>query len=1191
MNYKLLFALSVAAGLALLSSCVKETVLTIDQKSLSFTSAGGTQTVSLTANKAWTASVDQNWCKVSPAAGSDAAGSQISISCDMNSSYDERSCTVIFTSAEMTVTVGITQDGGKSPVLGPTSYELTKSAQQLEIQVQVDGELSVEVAASCKDWIKYNTTRALTASTVVLDIAENNTYDTREGQVTIKQVGGIFSSTITIKQTQQDGLFITTPEYYLSNESHTLTVEVSTNVEFEVTPDADWVKHVRTKGLSTKQIILTVDANEAYDAREAQVEVKQKNGGQSGVITIRQEEQYGLMVSKSAFDLTAQAQTIDVDVNYNVDFDVVVPDACKEWIKLVSTKGLSQKTYTFSVEENETFEAREGSVTFKQNNGPLSGTVTVRQEQNNGLFIDQSVYEVSGDGGTVTLSISANVDYVVEPQVDWIQVVRTKGLQTDQIVLAVSANDGREPRKGTVAILQESGNLKETVVIEQGKSIILQERDALIAFYNLMNGPNWSRSDNWCTDKPLDQWYGIHSSSEWSGYPGDGHVREVFLAGVGVSGDLTKAVDILMDLPYLEEIGLQGNPLRQPIPASIQQLKTLRKISMWECQLTGTIPPELGNLEKLEYLEICENPELTGPIPASLGNLSEAKWINVSDCDLTGNIPVEITKLNKLEFPFDCWGNHRMSGVVPAEFTQWKYWNDWWGHIVEDTNLSLEKATPHIPDFSVTLIDGSTVTSDVVKGQKLTILFQWATWCGFSAQFLPLMRSAYKQFAKDGLYVLSWADPDEPAEKVLKHMSENGIIWPTFLADAKTNKIKGDLFPKSDRNAHYPYSSFPGINAFDSNGKLVYTNANSNQMETFVPFMQEWFGSDWTGDDETVYESTDYSQDGRVTTVQKATEGKGIDIIITGDAFSDRLIADGTFMAEVNRTVEAFFSTEPYRSMRQYFNVYAVNAVSKTEVVTDETAFHTYWSGGNPNILGGDNGRVLEYARKAVDDLRMDDAVIIVLMNLDLNGGTCYLFDCPGGDYGRGVTVSYIPTYSQDRRFKEITVHEAGGHGFAKLADEYTKSRGAIPADVIESYRSAFDSGWWKNIDFTDDPAAVKWASFIDDSRYASEGIGVYQGGMLYDWGVYRPTLESVMRGGGSFNAPSRQAIWYRINKLAQGGQWTGTYEDFVAFDFAHPSPAAAPRQNYVEKQDETLPLPVVHNGSWREFVKQDTDR
>ena len=79
------------------------------------------------------------------------------------------------------------------------------------------------------------------------------------------------------------------------------------------------------------------------------------------------------------------------------------------------------------------------------------------------------------------------------------------------------------------------------------------------------------------------------------------------------------------------------------------------------------------------------------------------------------------------------------------------------------------------------------------------------------------------------------------------------------------------------------------------------------------------------------YESKDYSADGKVTALQRASVGKGVDLVITGDGYSDRLIADGTFAKAANQAVEDYFSIEPFKSMRDRFNIYRVDAVSKNE--------------------------------------------------------------------------------------------------------------------------------------------------------------------------------------------------------------------------------------------------------------------
>ncbi len=453
MKRAVVFFLSILALLPFLSSCEKETLLTVDQTSVSITDTGGSQTITLSANKPWSASSNQGWCKVSPSAGEEAASTRISITCDANTTYEARSATVTVTCAELTKSITVSQATNNGLLVSQTSYEVTKAAQQLNIQVQANVKFSVEVDSGCKDWVKYNSTKGLTTSTVVLDIAENKTYDNREGKVTIKQDGGSLSSTITIKQSQLDGLFMTTTDYNLSNEQHTLTVEVSTNVEFDVKPEADWVKYVQTKGLSTKQIVLEVAANDTYDQRETKVNVKQKNGDLSGVITIKQDEKYGILVSQPEYTLSNEAATINVEVKYNVDFEVVIPDDCKAWIKQVSTKSLNSKTYTFSIAKNETYENREGSITFKQKKGAISSTVSIKQAQMDYLNVEQNQYMVEAVGQTLTITVNSNVDFSVSVSDNWLHYIETKGVSSLGVVVSVDSNlKSTSNREGRVLI-------------------------------------------------------------------------------------------------------------------------------------------------------------------------------------------------------------------------------------------------------------------------------------------------------------------------------------------------------------------------------------------------------------------------------------------------------------------------------------------------------------------------------------------------------------------------------------------------------------------------------------------------------------------------------------------------------------------------------------------------------------------
>lgn len=339
------------------------------------------------------------------------------------------------------------------------------------------------------------------------------------------------------------------------------------------------------------------------------------------------------------------------------------------------------------------------------------------------------------------------------------------------------------------------------------------------------------------------------------------------------------------------------------------------------------------------------------------------------------------------------------------------------------------------------------------------------------------------------------------------------------------------------------------------------------------------------------YISSDYSQDGKVKTLQTASKGNGIDIVLMGDAYSDREIADGSYEADMEYMYDNLFTQEPFKTHKDMFNVYYVNVVSMTEGYDYAgAALGGYF--GDGTLVGGNDNKCFEYALNAISEDEMDEALIIVAMNSDAYAGTCYMYypESATDTYGSGPSISYFPRGGDAETFAQLLHHEANGHGFAKLADEYAyEDMGAAPTDYVTQTRDQQNNwGWWKNVDFTSDPEQVRWSYFLEDERYANEGLGVFEGGLTYWSGVWRPTEDSIMRyNTGGFNAPSREAIYYRIHKLAYGDSWEYDYEDYVEYDAVNrASSASAPqksRGNYVERRFEPTAPPVIVNKSWRD--------
>lgn len=303
------------------------------------------------------------------------------------------------------------------------------------------------------------------------------------------------------------------------------------------------------------------------------------------------------------------------------------------------------------------------------------------------------------------------------------------------------------------------------------------------------------------------------------------------------------------------------------------------------------------------------------------------------------------------------------------------------------------------------------------------------------------------------------------------------------------------------------------------------------------------------------YESSDYSADGTVKVLQEATCGNGIQVVLMGDGFTDRDIADGTYDYIMQRAMENLFSEEPVSSLRDYFSVYSVTAVSRHGTVgTDsKTAFSSV-----PSLLSTgiacDEERIKRYTRN-VNGIDFQRAVTLVVVNSHSRNGVTYLYSDPVDRIPMqyAISLAAIVDDLDSELFREVVVHETIGHALAKLGDEYGYDENPVfPNDKKSALQVLHNYLWMLNVDTNSDFARVPWRAFENDMRFSNENIGVYEGAYTYMSGIYRPTEESMMRSNRSpFNAPSRKVIYERVMYLGEGRQ-NVTMDEFAAFDAEH---------------------------------------
>ena len=196
--------------------------------------------------------------------------------------------------------------------------------------------------------------------------------------------------------------------------------------------------------------------------------------------------------------------------------------------------------------------------------------------------------------------------------------------------------------------------LNSTPVTVGASTPAATDRAALVAFYNATNGPNWTNNTNWLSDAPLDQWHGVSTDS-------DGRVATLDLYANQLSGAIPPE---LGNLANLAGLSLAGNQLSGAIPPELGNLANLVGLSLAGNQLSGAIPSELGNLDNLLGLSLEAN-QLSGSIPSELGNLDNLLGLSLAGNQLSGSIPSELGNLdNLLGLSLEA---NQLSGSIPSE--------------------------------------------------------------------------------------------------------------------------------------------------------------------------------------------------------------------------------------------------------------------------------------------------------------------------------------------------------------------------------------------------------------------------------------------------------------------------------------------------------------------------------------------
>ncbi|MDE6857768.1 MAG: hypothetical protein K2J33_03405, partial [Alistipes sp.] len=859
-----------------------------------------------------------------------------------------------------------------------------------------------------------------------------------------------------------------------------------------------------------------------------------------------------ILLGEGRLDISADEQKLSVAVRPDAEFTVEISEPA-DWLSEVESEDAGCRV--FHVSKNTSGQERTGTVLFHSAADDYCDELVVVQSAEALVLVGEPMRRIGREEQSVLVEHSKDYLHTIASGSDWL-TFESSEISPDNTSLykrlfRAAMNPSSSERTAVIRFRHRSDSRQtfDVTVIQSGWEAASDERAALEALYASAGGPGWTCSENWCGDKPLDEWYGVQTDDE-------GHVISLSLC---------------------------DNNLRGTLPGELVALSRLRRLDLSRNALNGTVlNANDGTIDYLHLLSELESVDLSrnnfeGRLPAAWCDMPNLKFLDVSSNRLSGGINYKwgamfeggryvdlVLNGNYLSSPVPAaMQNHYLWGKLALQIMrQYGYFE---GGEISGIGLDYDKDV-YMPDF--TFIDLATAAPrsirDLYSANKLTMLLHWNPLQEESCDFAEtVVRRYHTLFGKDGFAVLALIpEGEEYSDAALRYLREHDAGW----------SAAAEYFDTEGNRPVLPCEPFPSYQLMDTYGKVTLDMYDGKygalsmadnwlvEMSSFahMDYLNKVF-KDAIG--QSSYESTDYSMDKRYETIRRATKGKGIDVIFIGEAFTDIDIETGFYMKMMEYITDYYFSGEPIKTYKDYFNIHVIYAVSRRPHITtnsSDVALGTILSSdigpyGHQGIKNMMNGWPDEYVRLPLEYGKTPFTSII--LNDSYVG-----FSSMGKNY---TSWSYaFCGYGYGARTLHLTstfVHESVGHVFGGLADEYinpkTPNAYNMPDGIKESIKECQNNGLYLNVSLTDDPRLVPWAHLIGHPRFSGAGmVGVYNGGYGYAkpiWNSYKLQAgnnASIMNTGTVyyFNPVCRELLVKRIMYFA-GEEYS--FEKFLAND------------------------------------------
>lgn len=597
-------------------------VLSIAPQNLKFPANDDSQNVIVASNGQWSLSGGDSWCTPSITSGGN--GANVTFSVEKNMELQPRNTSFTFTLGNEKATLHVTQEAAPNSniSLNPGSATVSSNSNTQSVIVTCNGTWAL--SGETVSWCRPSKTTGQNNDVVTFNIDENNLSDDRNATYTF--TCATESAKFVLTQKGKDALTVTKSKFEVSAQGEQIAVEVNANISFDyeiAQADKSWVSYVGSRAMTTSRLLFSISPNEETATREGTITITSEIGKETIKIY-----QFGaspaLVLTQKEYIVPSDGQTIKVELNSNVDYEVAMPSV--DWITESPTRAISTHTHYYTIASNTTCDNRSTEIHFYNKENNIDEIVEITQLQKDALIIGKTDYQVPQEGGTVDVTLQHNIDFEIKiNETDtWITQIETRALQENQLRFNISENTTGAERIGKIMIANTQQNISQTITITQSAIPVLDIPDPNFKAYLVAN-------------------YDQNSDNEISRFEIE-KLKSLIVSSLGIASlegieHFTNLEGLACDNNSLTELDLSKNTQLTELTCDYNKISKL------------ILPP---NAEKMTWLS-CGDNKLTGKLDCS-------NWVNLTNlnCHTNNFTALDLTGCSEL-IGLSCGNNNLTS--------------------------------------------------------------------------------------------------------------------------------------------------------------------------------------------------------------------------------------------------------------------------------------------------------------------------------------------------------------------------------------------------------------------------------------------------------------------------------------------------------------------------------------------------